>query len=146
MVFHPQIQNAAAQSTTAPLRWMCKIYFDLCEHETYTDGINDWIAGVVKYIFRVNQLIQWVPWLLAVPEIFLIYTWEQIIFCSLQPFTAIILLVVCWTMIRRCTIQKQYKSSVPPTTTSKMRVPARIYMTVFSNVQQYEKQIFHMFQ
>jgi hypothetical protein len=61
---------------------MCRFDFDLCENETYNKGINEWIAGIVKFLLHVNEqhwMIQSGALLLAAPWIILIYGMEQIL-------------------------------------------------------------------
>jgi hypothetical protein len=90
---HPRIQNAASHASTAVHRLMCKFDFDLCENETYKEGINEWIAMMVQLVLRVNQhnmVVQIGAWLIAIPFMVFVYTMEQLIM-SQVPFYILLL-------------------------------------------------------
>jgi len=82
-------QHIAAHAVMAPHRLVCSFRFELCENETYTNGLSNWIYSTIRIVRLFNKLssfIQIVVMLLATPIMAVLYLLEQLILSSTYLF------------------------------------------------------------
>jgi len=88
VTYAPVNQHYGAHAFFAARRLVCALNFDICEGETYVDGIPTWLSSVIHFVAIVedNPAIQFCVSILALPFITATFVLEQWI---LSPFLSL---------------------------------------------------------
>jgi len=100
----PVDQHFGAHVFFAARRLVCAFNFEICENETHTDGIPDWLLSSVNFVKMTasSPLAQYCAVLVALPFITAAYTLEQIILAPLlSKAIALISLFFVYKTVKR---------------------------------------------
>jgi hypothetical protein len=107
-----RLQNPASHAVMSMHRTMCRYDFGLCESETYTYGVSDWLVDVVRLVAGLNELHrmhQVSAYVLSIPVIVMALFME---YCVMHPVCVV---VGCFTSlfvaIRMATKTRNFRAS-----------------------------------
>jgi len=100
----PAIQKVLSHAGLAPLRLVCGYNFQVCEHETYTDGYSDRIFPIVRFVAKLqgrSRAVQLSVCFVALAVMSLVYVLEKVIVSPLFPSVLILGLIFLDTKIKK---------------------------------------------
>jgi hypothetical protein len=77
-----RLQNPASHAVMSLHRMVCQFDVGVCESETYTNGVSDWLVAVVRVVTGVNQLhgsLQLCAYVISIPLILLVQLMENLV-------------------------------------------------------------------
>jgi hypothetical protein len=98
------LQHYGTHAFMAPLRLMCAFDFGLCENETYTEGISNFIVDSVSLVSKVSEfpaVVQLFAFLVASPFLLAAYLIEMMILGGGPLSISVLILSFYYEMKRR---------------------------------------------